>query len=345
MSDNCCVYLQVKPTRKDQQDRFGVPVARSLAHQTVVESQSAKGKKRAHGPSSAPEIGIGGSNNLSRNGTAKINILNGQQFWEGDLKLNPAVAANTTWQMAAAPELSSAADALTKAKKDNKASAMTSNSNVTSTNPSNGRIPDPLIEAGGDSSHAAAKGKQKKLGRNARLRLKRQAYRQQAQMIPDSQGHPAGGVALAKTPNQAMAGRQVDLTATRYTNSLSLPGSAAQAMPGKGKQAAALTAKLGAGAVKQKHLQASAKSPELRDLRPAGKAKKQGLLEQMRSKLSGGRFRMLNEQLYTSEGQHAFRMMQRHPELYQQYHEVCLCSACLPALCACWSPTFQDYCR
>lgn len=336
--------VQVKPTRKDQQDRLGVPVATSLAHQTVVGDHTAKGKKRAHGSCSTSETGIRSSNKLS--GKAATDnfkyTLHGQQFQEADQGLNPAVTADTTRQMAAALELSSVADAQPKAKKAKQANAMTSNSNVTSTNPCKGSIPDPCVEAGGNSSHAAAKGKQKKLGRNARLRLKRQAYRQQAQTTPDSQGQPASEVALAKMPNEAMAAGQDSLTATGHTNS----PSAAQAMPGSGKQAAASTAKLGAGAVKQKHPNAalatvSAKSSELTDIRPAGKAKKKGLLEQMRSKLSGGRFRMLNEQLYTSEGQHAFHMMQGQPELYRQYHEVCssLCSACSPALRACCSPT------
>ena len=54
----------------------------------------------------------------------------------------------------------------------------------------------------------------------------------------------------------------------------------------------------------------------------AQKKGKAGLLDQMRSKLSGGRFRMLNEQLYTAPGQDAFEMMQGDPALFEQYHEV-----------------------
>lgn len=54
----------------------------------------------------------------------------------------------------------------------------------------------------------------------------------------------------------------------------------------------------------------------------ASKKKSKSLLEQMRSKLSGGRFRMLNEQLYTSKGKDAFNMMQGQPDLFEQYHEV-----------------------
>ncbi|KAK9820076.1 hypothetical protein WJX72_005839 [[Myrmecia] bisecta] len=41
----------------------------------------------------------------------------------------------------------------------------------------------------------------------------------------------------------------------------------------------------------------------------------------MRAKLQGGRFRWLNEELYTSRGEEAFRLMQEQPDLYEQYHE------------------------
>lgn len=41
----------------------------------------------------------------------------------------------------------------------------------------------------------------------------------------------------------------------------------------------------------------------------------------MRQRLQGGRFRWLNETLYTSDGQAALRLMRREPELMQQYHE------------------------
>lgn len=47
-----------------------------------------------------------------------------------------------------------------------------------------------------------------------------------------------------------------------------------------------------------------------------------GLLARMREQLSGGRFRWLNEQLYTCPGEEAFTLMQGQPELFQQYHEV-----------------------
>ena len=45
------------------------------------------------------------------------------------------------------------------------------------------------------------------------------------------------------------------------------------------------------------------------------------LLDQMRQRLQGGRFRWLNEELYTSDGQRALQMMQGEPQLMQQYHE------------------------
>lgn len=43
---------------------------------------------------------------------------------------------------------------------------------------------------------------------------------------------------------------------------------------------------------------------------PAEKKKKATSLDKMRSQLQGGRFRMLNEQLYTTTGSEAFKIMQ-----------------------------------
>ena len=45
------------------------------------------------------------------------------------------------------------------------------------------------------------------------------------------------------------------------------------------------------------------------------------LFEKMKARLSGGRFRWLNEQLYTTTGVEAFAKLTAEPELYQQYHE------------------------
>lgn len=47
-----------------------------------------------------------------------------------------------------------------------------------------------------------------------------------------------------------------------------------------------------------------------------------GLMDSMRAKLQGGRFRWLNEQLYTAPGDSAFQLMQADPALFDQYHEV-----------------------
>ncbi|KAL3662407.1 hypothetical protein V7S43_012734 [Phytophthora oleae] len=44
-------------------------------------------------------------------------------------------------------------------------------------------------------------------------------------------------------------------------------------------------------------------------------------LAEMRRKLDGGKFRMLNEQLYTTTGQNAFSTFQSDPELFDVYHQ------------------------
>ncbi|KAJ9504690.1 hypothetical protein QJQ45_029770 [Haematococcus lacustris] len=46
-----------------------------------------------------------------------------------------------------------------------------------------------------------------------------------------------------------------------------------------------------------------------------------GLLDKMRARLAGGRFRSLNEALYTCDGQQALEMMQADPSLFSQYHQ------------------------
>ena len=55
----------------------------------------------------------------------------------------------------------------------------------------------------------------------------------------------------------------------------------------------------------------------------SGSKKRRGgsVLEQMRQKLQGGQFRWLNEQLYTTEGNHALDLMKKNPELYEKYHQ------------------------
>lgn len=54
---------------------------------------------------------------------------------------------------------------------------------------------------------------------------------------------------------------------------------------------------------------------------PPGPAGGGSLLAQMRARLQGGRFRWLNEALYTSDGATALGMVQREPQLMEQYHE------------------------
>eukprot|EP00897_Mesotaenium_endlicherianum_P003464 jgi/Mesen1/3145/ME000184S02210 len=44
------------------------------------------------------------------------------------------------------------------------------------------------------------------------------------------------------------------------------------------------------------------------------------LLDKMRAKLQGGKFRMLNEKLYTCRGEEAFELFTHNPEAFSQYH-------------------------
>lgn len=53
------------------------------------------------------------------------------------------------------------------------------------------------------------------------------------------------------------------------------------------------------------------------------------MLQQMRQRLQGGRFRWLNETLYTSDGAAALDMVQKQPNLMDQYHEGA-CRGILP---------------
>ncbi|KGK35934.1 hypothetical protein JL09_g4916, partial [Pichia kudriavzevii] len=45
------------------------------------------------------------------------------------------------------------------------------------------------------------------------------------------------------------------------------------------------------------------------------------LQRKMLNKLSGSRFRWINEQLYTTDSKSALEMIQRQPELYEEYHK------------------------
>lgn len=50
-------------------------------------------------------------------------------------------------------------------------------------------------------------------------------------------------------------------------------------------------------------------------------SKMSALQEQMKAKLEGGRFRFINQKLYTSEGKEAFTLFQKQPELFDFYHQ------------------------
>ena len=61
-------------------------------------------------------------------------------------------------------------------------------------------------------------------------------------------------------------------------------------------------------------------APQQRQQQPVAK-KKLSLIDKMRAKLSGGHFRMLNEQLYTTKGDEALRLVQQNPGVFDAYHE------------------------
>ena len=84
------------------------------------------------------------------------------------------------------------------------------------------------------------------------------------------------------------------------------------------KEEAALTAT-------KKEKKAAAATPAPAAAAPAAPAAKQPKLtklqEQMKKTLAGGKFRFLNEQLYTTTGEEAFGLFQSKPELFDEYHE------------------------
>lgn len=55
-----------------------------------------------------------------------------------------------------------------------------------------------------------------------------------------------------------------------------------------------------------------------------GSTKGSSVLAKMQQRLTGSRFRWLNEQLYTTTGDDALRLMQGQQELFAQYHDVWL---------------------
>ncbi|KAG0202392.1 25S rRNA (adenine645-N1)-methyltransferase [Mortierella sp. NVP41] len=72
----------------------------------------------------------------------------------------------------------------------------------------------------------------------------------------------------------------------------------------------------------KKEKKAAAQTPAPTPAAPAAKQPKlTKLQEQMKKTLAGGKFRFLNEQLYTTTGEEAFGLFQSKPELFDEYHE------------------------
>ncbi|KAA6416865.1 MAG: ribosomal RNA-processing 8-like [Trebouxia sp. A1-2] len=197
-------------------------------------------------------------------------------------------------------------------------------------------------EAGGSASGGKQK---KKMGRKARLRLKRQAFRQQTGVDDAPDGV---STVVAAQPGKVAVAKRAMVKATKGTAEPidgqlaqlygQKPGSQKQSAPPHGQSEPASAAGTpeqllpGSASDAKKSKKKGKQDPLTQTLSAAGKPlpagssdtskkKSKSLLEQMRSKLFGGRFRMLNEQLYTSEGEDAFNMMQGQPDLFEQYHE------------------------
>lgn len=64
-----------------------------------------------------------------------------------------------------------------------------------------------------------------------------------------------------------------------------------------------------------------AQAPAQKEGKAANKQGLDAMLARMRSQLAGGRFRMLNEFLYTSTGKKALARFQDEPTLFDEYHE------------------------
>lgn len=54
---------------------------------------------------------------------------------------------------------------------------------------------------------------------------------------------------------------------------------------------------------------------------PQSKRARGSVLQAMKQRLQGGHFRWLNEKLYTTSGDDAFRLMKSDPNLYERYHD------------------------
>lgn len=55
--------------------------------------------------------------------------------------------------------------------------------------------------------------------------------------------------------------------------------------------------------------------------RSRGNSQMSAAQERMKAQLEGGHFRFINEKLYTSEGREAFSLFQKHPEMFDHYHQ------------------------
>lgn len=227
---------------------------------------------------------------------------------------------------------------------------------------------------------ADVKAKGGKLGRKARLRLKRQVWRQKQEQQQQSEavgtkgtsqpfvsgtkgkGNEKGKLRVSEQPGTGLTApakaAQLSarlLKAKQQTSASEQPSQVKKKLSSK-QAASAVDASVadalavdtvtpGAkvtgqeGKAHQKAAQQGSPAAEATvaadQKRLAHKKSKGGLLDQMRSKLSGGRFRMLNEQLYTAPGQEAFETMQGDPALFEQYHEVSHCSGLACTMCSC----------
>lgn len=313
--------------------------------------QVVKGKKRARSLTDMSEAGLNDNDSLSNQVAAQPITSAKAGKLKGSKAITAPQASAASRSVPCAPKHSqaksqlphtSSASAQPTAKKGKTPNATSSELTATNCVPGNTQaLSVPATQQAADIPAAgehrpdatAAKGKQKKLGRNARLRLKRQAHRQQALLSSTSHSETTAEAATAQPAahlsEKSKAGRAGSLPAIPHQKSSGEQGSVVQAVPATDSQMATLVKPSGSVVKQRSKAAKSAASPPRSagkaDSLPAAKLKKKGLLEQMRSKLSGGRFRMLNEQLYTTEGQHAFHMMQAQPDLYQQYHEVCTC--------------------
>lgn len=85
-------------------------------------------------------------------------------------------------------------------------------------------------------------------------------------------------------------------------------------------QSHTMTTAIGSLEVKKRLSSVPKESPQESNKKPI-KGSKSSFLEKMNAKLEGGRFRYINEVLYTSDGKSAFEMFQEDPSLFDAYHE------------------------